>query len=88
VRVTFTSTGWKDYVHWQTADRAILEKVNRLLDDIARDDPFTGIGKPEPLRHHLAGAWSRRITDEHRLVYLVDANDDLVVISARYHYDR
>jgi toxin YoeB len=88
VRVTFTSTGWKDYVHWQTADRAILKKVNRLIDDITRDDPFSGIGKPEPLRHHLAGTWSRRITDEHRLVYLVDPNDDLVIISARYHYDR
>lgn len=88
MKVTFTSTGWKDNLHWQTADRAILKKVNRLIDDITRDDPFSGIGKPEPLRHHLAGTWSRRITDEHRLVYLIDANDDLIIISARYHYDR
>jgi toxin YoeB len=84
VRLVFTPHGWEDYLHWQNADRQVLRRVNRLLEDCLRD-PFDGIGKPEQLRHALAGAWSRRITEEHRLVYLVDV-DDLVVLQARYHY--
>jgi len=84
VRLVFTPHGREDYVHWQTADRAILKRLNRLIEDISRD-PFVGIGKPEPLRHALAGAWSRRIDEEHRLVYLFDA-DDIVILQARYHY--
>lgn len=83
-RLCFTPEGWADYRYWQSADRAILKRLNRLLDEVVRD-PTTGIGKPEPLRHLLAGAWSRRITDEHRLVYLVEG-DDVVVLQARYHY--
>ncbi|HSK54809.1 MAG TPA: Txe/YoeB family addiction module toxin [Jiangellales bacterium] len=66
------------------ADRATLKRIDRLIDDALRD-PSTGIGKPEPLRHMLAGAWSRRIGEEHRLVYLVDG-DDLVILQARFHY--
>jgi toxin YoeB len=84
MRLVFTPHGWEDYVPWQTADRAILKRINRLIENISRD-PFVGIGKPEPLRHALAGAWSRRIDEEHRLVYLVDA-DDIVILQARYHY--
>lgn len=84
MRLVFTPHGWEDYLHWQSADRQVLRRVNRLLEDCLRD-PFEGIGKPEQLRHALAGAWSRRITEEHRLVYLVDG-DDLVVLQARYHY--
>lgn len=84
MRLVFTPHGWEDYVSWETADRAILKRINRLIEDISRD-PFVGIGKPEPLRHALAGAWSRRIDEEHRLVYLVDA-DDIVILQARYHY--
>jgi toxin YoeB len=84
VRLVFTPHGWEDYLHWQSADRQILRRVNRLLEDCLRD-PFEGIGKPEQLRHALAGAWSRRITEEHRLVYLMDS-DGLVVLQARYHY--
>lgn len=84
MRLVFTPHGWEDYVYWETADRAILKRINRLIEDISRD-PFVGIGKPEPLRHALAGAWSRRIDEEHRLVYLVDA-DDIVILQARYHY--
>lgn len=87
MKITFVANGWEDYLHWQVADRKILKKINSLIDDITRGDPFSGIGKPEPLRHHLSGAWSRRITDEHRLVYLVDG-DDLVILAARYHYER
>ncbi len=84
MRIVFTDIGWDDYVYWQTADRSTLKRINRLLIETTRD-PFAGIGKPEQLRHALAGAWSRRIDDEHRLVYLVDGND-LVVLQARYHY--
>jgi len=84
VRLVFTPHGWEDYQHWVATDRAMLRRVNRLIDDVLRD-PFTGIGKPEQLRHVLSGAWSRRISEEHRLVYLVDG-DDVVVLQARYHY--
>jgi toxin YoeB len=84
VRLVFTSNGRDDYKHWLLADRQILKRINRLIDDALRD-PTQGIGKPEPLKHMLAGAWSRRITEEHRLVYLVD-DDDLVVMQARFHY--
>ena len=84
MRVVFTPHGWDDYTHWQTTDRSILKRINRLIDD-ARRDPFAGIGKPEQLRHALSGTWSRRITEEHRLVYLVDG-DDLVILQARFHY--
>lgn len=84
MRLVFTPHGWEDYLHWQQSDRAVLRRVNRLLEATLRD-PFEGIGKPEQLRHALAGAWSRRITEEHRLVYLVDG-EDLVVLQVRYHY--
>lgn len=84
MRIVFTPHGWEDYTHWQTTDRSILKRINRLIDD-ARRDPFAGIGKPEQLRHALSGTWSRRITEEHRLVYLVDG-DDLVILQARFHY--
>jgi toxin YoeB len=84
MRLCFTPHGSDDYRHWQAADKATLKRLNRLIDEALRN-PFTGIGKPEQLRHVLAGCWSRRIDDEHRLVYLVDG-DDLVVLQARYHY--
>jgi toxin YoeB len=84
VRLVFTAHGWEDYLFWQRTDRAVLKRLNRLIEDALRD-PADGIGKPEALRHVLQGAWSRRITEEHRLVYLVDG-DDLVVLQARYHY--
>jgi toxin YoeB len=84
VRLVFTSNGWQDYTHWLSADRATPKRINRLIDDALRD-PASGIGKPEPLRHLLAGCWSRRISEEHRLVYLV-GGDDLVILQARYHY--
>ncbi|MFF0862453.1 Txe/YoeB family addiction module toxin [Nonomuraea sp. NPDC003560] len=85
MKVAFTSQGWEDHVHWQTADRQVLKRINRLVEDVLRD-PYEGIGKPEPLKYALAGAWSRRITDEHRLVYLV-LHDEIVVLQARYHYE-
>lgn len=84
MRLVFTPHGWVDYQHWVTTDKATLKRINRLIDDILRD-PFDGIGKPEALRHAFAGTWSRRITEEHRLVYLV-GGDDIVILQARYHY--
>ena len=84
MRVVFTPHGWADYTYWLAADRNNIKRINRLIDDALRD-PFTGIGKPEQLRHALTGAWSRRITEEHRLVYLVNG-EDLVILQARYHY--
>jgi toxin YoeB len=84
VRLVFTQNGWQDYTHWLGADRTMLKRINRLIEDAVRD-PASGIGKPEPLRRLLSGCWSRRIGEEHRLVYLVDG-DDLVILQARYCY--
>lgn len=84
MRLVFTAHGWDDYKYWLQADRQVLKRINRLIDDALRT-PTEGIGKPEPLRHMFTGTWSRRITDEHRLVYLVE-DDDLVVLQARFHY--
>lgn len=80
----FDPAGWEDYVYWQSQDRKTLKRINQLITDILRD-PFSGIGKPEPLRHVLAGAWSRRIDEANRLVYYV-TDDHLVVLQAREHY--
>jgi toxin YoeB len=84
VNLAFAPDGWADYTHWQTVDRAVLKRLNRLIDASLRD-PEHGIGKPEPLKWELQGAWSRRITDEHRLVYLVQ-DGQLTILSARFHY--
>ena len=82
--VAWTDDAWADYVYWQTQDRKTLKRINTLIADIKRS-PFSGIGKPEPLRENLAGFWSRRIDDTNRLVYAV-GDKDLTVISCRYHY--
>ena len=84
MRLIFAPQAWEDYVYWSETDRKMTKRINRLIADIQRD-PFDGIGKPEALRHAFAGDWSRRIDDEHRLVYHVDG-DDLVVLQARLHY--
>ncbi|MDQ1085624.1 Txe/YoeB family addiction module toxin [Siphonobacter sp. SORGH_AS_1065] len=75
---------WEDYLYWQKYDKAVLKRINELIKDTLRD-PFHGIGKPEPLKENLRGYWSRRITDEHRLVYTV-LSDRLHIIQCRYHY--
>lgn len=80
----FSDNAWQDYLHWQQSDRQLLRRVNELIKAIERE-PFAGIGKPEPLRHALAGYWSRRINDEHRLVYKVEGKV-LMIAAARYHY--
>lgn len=76
--------GWGDHVYWQTQDRKTLKRINQLIADVLRD-PFTGIGKPEPLKHILTGAWSRRIDESNRLVYYVTA-EHIVILQAREHY--
>lgn len=82
--IAFDQNGWEDYVYWQTQDRKTLKRINQLITDSLRD-PFAGIGKPEPLKHILSGAWSRRIDDTNRLVYYVTDNR-IVVLQAREHY--
>jgi toxin YoeB len=82
--IRFSDQAWEDYLFWQATDKATLKRLNALLRDVQRS-PFDGIGKPEPLKHALAGYWSRRIDDEHRLVYAVDG-DVLIVAQCRYHY--
>ena len=84
-RLVFTAVAWQDYLHWQGQDRRTLKRISLLVRDTLRD-PFTGVGKPEPLRESLSGLWSRRIDAEHRLVYAVERND-LAIIACRYHYE-
>jgi len=83
--LTFTENAWEDYLYWQKFDKKMVKKINSLIKDIIRT-PFSGIGKPEPLKYDLAGYWSRRIDQEHRLVYQV-AEDELLIYACRYHYD-
>ena len=83
--ITFTPIAWEDYLSWQKDDRKMVKKINELIKDILRT-PFEGIGKPEPLKFELAGFWSRRIDQEHRLVYKIET-DNILIISCRYHYD-
>ena len=84
MKIIFSSQGWEDYLHWQSTDKKLLKRINELIKEITRT-PFQGTGKPEPLRHALGGYWSRRINDEHRLVYKVE-DDAVLIAQARYHY--
>ena len=82
----FTERAWEDYIFWLENDKSFLKKINSLIKDIKRGNPFEGIGKPEALKHNMSGCWSRRINTEHRLVYKIE--DDLLIIqSCRYHYN-
>lgn len=84
MNITFTNDSWSEYLYWQLSDKQTLKKINNLLKDVTRD-PFDGLGKPEPLKHEFSGCWSRRITDEHRLVYEV-TEYSILIISCRFHY--
>lgn len=84
MKLIFADEAWEDYLYWQKQDRKILDRINKLICEIQRD-PFAGVGKPEPLKHALSGFWSRRITDEHRLVYQV-TEDAVLIAQLRYHY--
>lgn len=83
--LTWESAAWEDYLFWQETDKKIVKKINALIQAIDRD-PFDGIGKPEPLQHELKGFWSRRITQEHRIIYTVKTTH-LIIVSCRYHYE-
>lgn len=84
MKLQFAPIAWDDYLHWQKHDRRLLERINKLIREVQRE-PFSGVGKPEPLKHALAGYWSRRINDEHRMVYRVQ-DDVLQIAQLRYHY--
>ena len=84
MKLIFAEQAWEDYLYWQKTDRKVLERVNTLIRDIQRE-PFGGVGKPEPLKHAFAGYWSRRINDEHRIIYKV-RDDSLLIAQLRYHY--
>lgn len=84
--IIFSKNSWEDYLSWQKEDKKILKKINLLIKEIQRT-PFEGIGNPEPLKYDLSGFWSRRIDREHRLVYQIFENE-LLIYSCKYHYDR
>ena len=86
MKIVFSEQAWEDYQFWVVNDRKTLKRINQLIRDTARD-PFSGVGKPEPLRHLLKGYWSRRINEEHRMVYCVK-DDQLMLAQLRYHYER
>jgi toxin YoeB len=85
MRFIFVEDSWEDYLYWQKIDKKLLSKINELLKDISRT-PFSGIGKPEPLKHKYKGYWSRRINDEHRLIYKIQDNE-IIIAKCRFHYD-
>ncbi len=90
MRVLFTRDAWTDYLGWQELGRETLSRINRLIEDVQRS-PFTGLGKPEPLRGNFAGWWSRRISGEHRLVYRIVGSGEeqrVEIMSCRFHYSR
>ena len=82
--IIFSSISWEDYQYWLENDRKKLERINKIIKDCLRN-PFKGIGKPEPLKHNLQGCWSRRIDDEHRLIYEYNSGN-ISIISCRNHY--
>jgi toxin YoeB len=85
MKLIFVDESWEDYLYWQKTDRKILERINNLVKDISRN-PYTGLGKPEPLKYKYQGYWSRRITEEHRIIFRV-LNDEIHIAKCRFHYD-
>ncbi len=85
MKYIFVDESWEDYLYWQKTDKKTLRKINKLLKDISRT-PFSGLGKPEPLKHKYQGFWSRRIDSEHRLIYRV-VDDEIQIAKCRHHYD-
>lgn len=84
MKLVFTEQAWEDYLYWQKMDKKLLQRINDLIKEITRT-PYTGTGKPEPLKHALSGYWSRRINDEHRIVYKIE-DDAVRIAQVRYHY--
>ncbi|MCY7284954.1 MAG: Txe/YoeB family addiction module toxin [Cyanobacteria bacterium CAN_BIN43] len=84
--IAFERNAFEQFNRWASEDKKIYDRISDLIEDALRD-PFSGIGKPEPLKYNLAGYWSRRITSEHRLVYRV-TDDAIVIVGCKYHYSR
>ncbi|MDP4529893.1 Txe/YoeB family addiction module toxin [Alkalimonas delamerensis] len=84
MKLIFSEHAWEDYLYWQKTDKKIISRINKLIKEVMRE-PFAGVGKPEPLKHNLAGYWSRRINEEHRMVYKI-TDDALLIAQLRYHY--
>ena len=84
MKLIFSENAWEDYLYWQNTDKQILKRINELIKDIQKNK-HKGIGKPEPLKHNLSGYWSRRINNEHRLVYKIE-EDKIMIAQLRYHY--
>jgi toxin YoeB len=84
MKLIFAEQAWEDYLYWQKTEKKILRRINNLIQEIVRA-PFSGAGKPEPLKHALSGYWSRRINDEHRIIYKIRENSVLIA-QLRYHY--
>ena len=84
MKLIFADDAWEDYLYWQAQDKRMVERINTLILETKRE-PFAGVGKPEPLKHALSGFWSRRITDEHRMVCRLEGKD-LLIAQLRYHY--
>lgn len=84
MKLIFSEHAWEDYLYWQRTDKRVLDRINKLIKEVQRS-PFEGIGRPEPLKHGLAGYWSRRINEEHRIVYKVES-ESLLIAQLRYHY--
>ncbi len=84
MKLLFSENAWDDYLFWQKTDKKTLKRVNKLIKDIQRNK-YEGLGKPEALKHNLSGYWSRRITNEHRIVYKIE-NDSILIAQLRYHY--
>ena len=85
MKYIFVDVSWEDYLYWQNTDKKILKRINKLLKDISRN-PYSGLGKPEPLKYKYRGFWSRRITDEHRLIYKY-REGEILIAKCRFHYD-
>lgn len=84
MNLVFSEQAWEDYLYWQKADKKLVQRINGLIKEITRT-PYSGAGKPEPLKHALSGYWSRRINDEHRVVYKI-ADGSVLIAQLRYHY--
>ncbi len=84
MNLSFTPQAWEDYLYWQKTDKKIIKRIHLLIQEIIRN-PHEGIGKPEPLKHNLSGYWSRRITEDHRIVYKA-LDSEVVFVQLRYHY--
>ena len=84
MKLIFSENAWEDYLYWQNTDKQILKRIKELIKDIQKNT-YKGIGKPEPLKHNLSGYWSRRINNEHRLIYKIE-EDKIMIAQLRYHY--